>query len=81
MTSTILAKLESTLGTTEFDVVFQSLKSMKATEVAAIASAFVSKTAKSAPKGESLTRIYRRHLNIVQSASKREYFANTPQSM
>ncbi len=73
MMSIILAKLEETLGTPEFDAAFQVLKTMKATEVAVIASQFISKTAKSAPKSESLQRIYSRHISLVDSANKRAW--------
>lgn len=69
----ILAKLEETLGTAEFDATFAIVKTMKAAEVAAIASKFVSKTAKSAPRRDSLQRIYARHISLVDSANKREW--------
>ena len=69
-----LAQLEATLGTDAFDTAFEAMKAdraMNAEAVAAVASRFMSRTNRSAPKGESLRRIYCRHASLVDSANKR----------
>jgi hypothetical protein len=71
-----LNALESSLGTPEFDAVFSALENdrrIKKPELAAIASRFISRTSKSAPKGETMKRIYARHASLVDSANKREW--------
>lgn len=70
-----IAKLESALGDSSFDPVFEALtkdKRVRKEEAAAIASQFVSKTPKSAKKADSLQRIRSRNDNIVDSIRKRE---------
>ena len=68
-----VANLEAALGSDRFDAEFEKIKTLSAEDVASIASLFVSRTAKSAPKRESLRRIYSRHLSLVDSANKREW--------
>ena len=66
-----LAQLEATLGTDAFDTAFEAMKAdraMNAEAVAAVASRFMSHTARSAPKGESLRRIYCRHARASSTA-------------
>ncbi len=68
-----LSRLEATLGTPAFDAAFAALKadrSMKAPDVAAVASAFVALTATSAPKNQSLDRIRRRNDNLLDARQK-----------
>jgi hypothetical protein len=66
-----LNNLQATLGTDQFDAAFAAIQALPATELAAIASAFVSRTSKSAPKRESLRRIYARHASLIDSDRKR----------
>jgi hypothetical protein len=71
-----LAQLEATLGTGAFDAAFEAMKAdhaMSAEAVAAVASQFMSHTAQSAPKSESLRRIYSRHASLIDSANKRAW--------
>ncbi len=69
-----LGRLEATLGTAAFDAVFDDMKmKLTRTDINAVASQFMSKTAKSAPKRESLQRIYSRHKSMIDSANKREW--------
>ena len=71
-----LAKLDATLGTDAFDGAFEAMKAdraMNAEAVAAVASQFMSHTARSAPKSESLRRIYSRHASLIDSANKRAW--------
>jgi hypothetical protein len=71
-----LSALQATLGTPEFDDAYAALEKdrrVKKIELAAIATAFVSKTAQSAAKGQTLKRIYARHLSLVDSTNKREW--------
>lgn len=68
-----LANLNRTFGTPAFDAAFAALKNdrtMRAEEVAVVASSFVSKTAKSAPRRRSLERILARHENRLDSIGK-----------
>jgi hypothetical protein len=68
-----LNRLETTLGKADFDVVFSELcgdKRMKREDINAVASRFVSRTAKSATRQDSLERIMRRHENILDSKQK-----------
>jgi hypothetical protein len=71
-----LRALEAGLGTPRFDEAFKLLENdrrVKKPELAMIASRFISRTAKSAPKGETLKRIYSRHASLVDSANKQEW--------
>ena len=71
-----LVALESNLGSSGFDAAFETLqkdKRVKKPELAEIASRFVSKTSRSAAKGQTLQRIYARHASLVDSANKREW--------
>ena len=68
-----LAQLEANLGGPGFDAAFGAMKSdrrMKGSEVAAVASRFMSRTPPSAPKRESLRRIYSLHASLIDSANK-----------
>ena len=71
-----LTALESNLGNSGFDAAFETLqkdKRVKKPELAEIASRFVSKTSRSAAKGQTLQRIYGRHASLIDSANKREW--------
>jgi hypothetical protein len=71
-----LERLESSVGSEAFDLVFTELKAdkrVKQAELVTIASQFVSHTARSAPKAKTLERIYSRHASLVDSANKREW--------
>ena len=70
-----LQELENNLGNEGFDAAFAALEQdrrVKTKELAAIASKFVSTTSKSAPKRQTLQRIYARHISIIDSSNKRE---------
>lgn|GEM_PF-5132030 len=69
-----LRSLNAARGDPSFEAVFAMLSSdkrVKQTEAAAIASAVVAPTAKSAKKADSLRRIKSRHDNRVDSLHKR----------
>lgn len=68
--------LEMTLGKATFDIAFNEMigdKRMKREEINAVASRFVSHTAKSASRQDSLQRIMNRHKSLIDSANKREW--------
>lgn len=71
-----LSALEANLGKPSFDIVYAAMEKdrrVKAVEVAAIASKFVSQTSPSAPKRKTLQRIYARHVSLLDSENKREW--------
>lgn len=71
-----LSALEANLGKPGFDIVYAAMEKdrrVKAAEVAAIASKFVSQTSPSAPKRRTLQRIYARHVSLLDSENKSEW--------
>lgn len=71
-----LEALEKSLGTPDFDTAFAALSGdprVTAPVLAEIATRFVSRTPKSAPKRQTLQRIYARHAALVDLARKNEW--------
>jgi hypothetical protein len=71
-----LKALETSLGTPDFDAAYSALERdarVTGPKLAEIATRFVSRTGKSAPKRQMLQRIYARHASIVDIAKKNEW--------
>jgi hypothetical protein len=71
-----LKALETSLGTSGFDAAYSALERdarVTGPKLAEIATRFVSRTGKSAPKRQMLQRIYARHASIVDLAKKNEW--------